>query len=171
MDAPYPAKYYANTLTAYSFSKSISLPGERIGYLAVNPEADEADKIIEICPQISRTIGTNQAATLIQRTVARVCGETSDLSVYQRNKEMLYNALTSYGYECVEPGGTFYMFPKAPGGDAYAFCDKAKELNLMLVPGDVFYCPGHFRIAYCVPTERVERSLPVFEQLIKTMHL
>lgn len=166
VDAPYPAAFYANTLTAYSFSKSISLPGERIGYLAVNPEAEDAGKIIEICPQISRTIGTNQTGTLMQRTVAEVCGDTADLSVYEKNEKLLYEALTSYGYECVEPDGTFYMFPKAPGGDAFAFCDKAKELNLMLVPGDIFYCPGHFRIAYCVPTERVERSLPVFKQLI-----
>ena len=164
--AVYPANYYANTLVCYSFSKSISLPGERIGYLAVNPECCEAARIIEICPQISRTIGSNQAATLMQRTVAEVCGLTSELSVYERNKDLLFNALTSYGYSCVEPGGTFYMFPQAPGGDAYAFCEKARELNLMLVPGDVFYCPGHFRIAYCVPTERVERALPVFKALI-----
>lgn len=165
--APYPANYYANTLTAYSFSKSISLPGERIGYLAVNPECADGDQIIDICPQISRTIGINQTATLIQRTVAEVCADTADLSVYEKNKDILYKALTSYGYECVEPGGTFYMFPKAPGGDAFAFIEKAKEFNLMLVPGDIFYCPGHFRIAYCVPTERVEKSLPVFKKLIE----
>ncbi len=167
--APYPANYYDNTLTAYSFSKSLSLPGERIGYLAAAPKCRDGEKIIEICPQISRTIGFNQAPTLLQRTVAEVCGDTAELSVYETNKNLLYRALTAYGYHCVEPGGTFYMFPRAPGGDAYAFCQRAMERNLMLVPGDVFFCPGHFRIAYCVPTERVERALPVFRELIREL--
>lgn len=167
--APYPANYYRNTLTAYSFSKSLSLPGERIGYLAVAPSCEDGDKIVEICPQISRTLGFNQAPTLLQRTVAEVCGDTAELSVYETNKNLLYGALTEYGYRCVEPGGTFYMFPRAPGGDAGAFCRRAMERNLMLVPGDAFFCPGHFRIAYCVPTERVERALPVFRELIRDM--
>ena len=165
--APCPAAYYDNTLTAYSFSKSLSLPGERIGYLAVSPRCQDGDRIIEICPQISRTIGFNQAPTLLQRTVAEVCGDTAELSVYETNKNLLYGALTEYGYRCVEPGGTFYMFPRAPGGDAGAFCARAMERNLMLVPGDAFFCPGHFRIAFCVPTERVERALPVFRELIR----
>lgn len=166
-DSPYVANYYKNTLTCYSFSKSLSLPGERIGYLAVSPECTEADAIIEICPQISRTIGHNGPASLIQRTVAEVCAETSDLSVYEKNKNILYKALTEYGYTCVEPGGTFYMFPRSPEPDSYAFCEKAKTKNLMLVPGDIFGCPGHFRIAYCVPTERIIKALPIFRELAK----
>ena len=165
MDAPYVANYYKNTLTCYSFSKSISLPGERIGYLAVHPDCIEADKIIEICPQISRTIGQNGAASLMQRTVADVCNYTSDLSVYETNKKILFEALKEYGYHCVEPGGTFYMFPRSLEPDSQAFCKKAMEKDLMLVPGDIFGCPGHFRIAYCVPTKRVEKALPIFKEL------
>lgn len=164
-DSPYVANYYKNTLTCYSFSKSLSLPGERIGYLAVNPDCEGAETIIEICPQISRTIGQNGPASIMQRTAAQVCGYTSELSVYEENKKILYDALLSYGYSCVEPGGTFYMFPRALEPDSYAFCDRAKEKNLMLVPGDIFGCPGHFRIAYCVPTERIKKSLPVFKEL------
>ena len=165
VDAPYVANYYKNTLTCYSFSKSISLPGERIGYLAVHPDCIEANKIIEICPQISRTIGQNGAASLMQRTVADVCNYTSDLSVYETNKKILFEALKEYGYHCVEPGGTFYMFPRSLEPDSQAFCKKAMEKDLMLVPGDIFGCPGHFRIAYCVPTERVEKALPIFQEL------
>lgn len=164
-DHPYIANYYKNTLTCYSFSKSLSLPGERIGYLAVNPECDDAKRIMDICPQISRTIGHNGPASLIQRTIANVCAETSALSIYEENKNILYEALCSYGYQCVEPGGTFYMFPRSLEPDAYAFCKKAREKNLMLVPGDIFGCPGHFRIAYCVPTERIKKALPVFKEL------
>ena len=164
-DSPYIANYYKNTLTCYSFSKSLSLPGERIGYLAVNPDCEGAADIIAICPQISRTIGQNGPASLMQRTIIDVCGDTSDLSVYEENKKILYDALLSYGYSCVKPGGTFYMFPRALEPDSYAFCERAKEKNLMLVPGDIFGCPGHFRIAYCVPTERIKKSLPVFKEL------
>lgn len=167
VDSPYIASHYKDTLTCYSFSKSLSLPGERIGYLAVHPECTDGDRIIELCPQISRTIGHNSTAALIQRTVAATATDTADLSVYEKNKEILYQALTEYGYECVEPGGTFYMFPRSLEPDAYAFCQKASELNLMLVPGDIFGCPGHFRIAYCVPTERVIKSLPLFRTLVE----
>ena len=138
---------------------------ERIGYLAVHPDCIEANKIIEICPQISRTIGQNGAASLMQRTVADVCNYTSDLSVYETNKKILFEALKEYGYHCVEPGGTFYMFPRSLEPDSQAFCKKAMEKDLMLVPGDIFGCPGHFRIAYCVPTERVEKALPIFKEL------
>lgn len=164
-DSPYIANYYKNTLTCYSFSKSLSLPGERIGYLAVNPECEGAETILAVCPQISRTIGHNGPASLMQRTIASVCAETSDLSVYEENKNILYEALHSYGYQCVEPGGTFYMFPRSLEPDSCAFCQKAREKNLMLVPGDIFGCPGHFRIACCVPTERIKKALPVFEEL------
>ena len=122
-------------------------------------------EMVEICPQISRTIGQNGAASLMQRTVADVCGCTSDLSVYETNKKILFEALREYGYHCVEPGGTFYMFPRSLEPDSQAFCKKAMEKDLMLVPGDIFGCPGHFRIAYCVPTQRVEKALPVFKEL------
>ncbi len=165
VDSPYIAKLYPHTLTCYSFSKSLSLPGERIGYVAVNPACDRAQGILELLPQISRTTGHNGAPSLLQRVAADCCALTSDLTVYERNKELLYSALRSYGYQCVEPGGTFYMFPRSPEADARAFCRRAMEKDLLLVPGDGFGCPGHFRIAYCVPTEAVERSLPVFKAL------
>lgn len=164
-DSPYIASHYENTLTCYSFSKSLSLPGERIGYLAVYPECENADLILELCPQISRTIGMNGAPSLMQQTIAGICAETADLSVYETNMNILYEALPSYGYQCVKPGGTFYMFPRTPIPDSMVFCKKAMEKDLMLVPGDIFGCPGHFRIAYCVPTERVRASLPVFKAL------
>lgn len=162
---PYAANYYKDTLTCYSFSKSLSLAGERIGYLAVHPECEEAARIVEVCPQISRTMGLNGPASIMQRIVTDIVDDTADLSVYEKNKDILYNALKEYGYDCVEPGGTFYMFPRTPIPDAYEFCERAKEKNLMVVPGDIFFCPGHIRIAYCVPTERVERALPIFKEL------
>ncbi|MBQ0078882.1 MAG: pyridoxal phosphate-dependent aminotransferase [Eubacterium sp.] len=164
-DAPFIANYYKNTLVCYSFSKSITLPGGRIGYLAINPDADNADLIFEICPQISRTIGMNGPTGLMQRLVGEVCGDTADLSVYEENRNILCEALKEYGYELTEPGGTFYMFPKALEEDSMAFCENAKELDLMLVPGDIFGCPGFFRLAYCVPTERVKAALPALKKL------
>lgn len=167
-DSPYIANYYADTITCYSFSKSISLPGERIGYLAVSPDSPYADRIIELCPQISRTTGHNGAASLLQHTVGEVCSMTSRLSIYETNKNLLYQALTEYGYHCVEPGGTFYMFPRSLEPDSMAFCKRAMEMDLMLVPGDNFGCPGHFRIAYCVPEERVKKALPVFRRLAES---
>ncbi|MGN0294729.1 MAG: pyridoxal phosphate-dependent aminotransferase [Lachnospiraceae bacterium] len=167
-DSPYIASFYEDTITCYSFSKSISLPGERIGYLAVSPNCRYADRIIELCPQISRTTGHNGAASLLQHTVGEVCSMTSELSVYETNKNLLYQALTEYGYHCVEPGGTFYMFPRSPEPDSMAFCKRAMDMDLMLVPGDNFGCPGHFRIAYCVPEERVKKALPIFGRLAES---
>lgn len=165
VDGPYIASCYPNTITCYSFSKSISLPGERIGYLAVNPAAEQAEKIVEICPQISRTIGQNGTATLMQLTVAKCIEETSELSIYEHNKDRLYRELIRDGFTCVEPGGTFYMFPRSLEPDDVAFCQRARELELLFVPGSAFGCPGHFRIAYCVPEEKVIRALPRFRQL------
>ena len=164
-DAPFVAKHYDNTIICYSFSKSLSLPGERIGYIAVNPSCKDAAKIVDMCGQISRGIGHNCPPSLIQLAVARVLDQTSDLSVYETNKTILYRELKRIGYDIVEPGGTFYMFPKAFEDDAVAFCNKAKELDLLLVPSNTFGCPGHFRISYCIPTEKVERSIPAFEKL------
>ena len=165
VDSPYIANLYEDTVTCYSYSKSLSLPGERIGYLAVNPDCREGEKIVEICPQISRTIGHNGAASLFQRVVARAGSETAELSIYEKNRDILCRALREYGYSFVEPGGSFYMFPRSPEADAFDFCLRARKYELMLVPGDIFACPGHFRIAYCVPTERVEKALPAFRAL------
>lgn len=167
VDAPYPSKFYDNSLSCYSFSKSLSLPGERIGYVAVNPKCTDAGLISVMCSQISRGTGHNCPPSIIQLAVAEVLDLTADLSVYETNKNILYKELTSLGFECVEPGGTFYMFPKAPGGDAPAFSEMAKKHDLILVPSDTFGVKGYFRIAYCIDTEKVERSLAAFGALAK----
>lgn len=167
-DSPFISKFYDNTICCYSFSKSLSLPGERIGYVAVNPKCKDAELIINMCGQVSRFTGHNCPSSLIQLGVAKVLDETSDLSIYEKNKNILYKELTAMGYECVEPGGTFYMFPKTPIADANEFCNMtAHELDLILVPSDSFMCPGHMRLAYCTTTDMVERSLPLFEKAIK----
>lgn len=165
VDAPCVSKYYDNTIMCYSYSKSLSIPGERIGYVAVNPACADAELIVHMCTQISRGIGHNCPASLIQLTVAQMQGKTSDLSVYEENSKILYEELTQIGFDIVRPGGTFYMFPRALEADAKAFCQKALEYNLVLVPGDSFGCPGFFRISYCIPTEKVKRSLESFKKL------
>ncbi|KHD86232.1 aspartate aminotransferase [Heyndrickxia ginsengihumi] len=165
VDAPYIATFYQNTITCYSFSKSLSIPGERIGYIAVNPACKDAALIVNICGQISRGIGHNCPPSIIQLAIAEVIDMTADLSVYETNMNILYNELTNLGFSCVKPGGTFYMFPKALEDDAVAFCKRALKYNLLLVPADSFGCPGYFRIAYCIPTEKVERSLNAFRKL------
>lgn len=166
-DAPYVSKFYDNTISCYSFSKSLSLPGERIGYVAVNPRATDADIIAVMCGQISRGIGHNCPTSTIQLAVAKVIDETSDLSVYETNMNLLYDALTRIGFEVVKPGGTFYIFPKALEEDANAFCMKAKKYDLILVPSDNFGCPGYFRMAYCIDTEKVKRAIPVLEKFAR----
>ena len=171
VDNPFVSDYYADTIICYSFSKSLSLPGERIGYVAVNPACSTAELIIDMCAQISRCIGHNCPSSIIQYVAGRMCGETSDLTVYETNARMLYKELTAMGYTCQEPGGTFYMFPKALEEDAMAFCQKALEYNLVLVPGDSFGCPGYFRISYCVQTEKAERSVEAFKKLAKAYGL
>ena len=165
--APYPSKFYRNTLSCYSFSKSLSLPGERIGYIAVNPECTDAELISSMCGQISRGTGHNCPPSIIQLAVAEVLELTSDLSVYETNMNILYKELTSLGFECIKPGGTFYMFPKAPEADAIAFSEKAKKYDLILVPSNSFGVDGYFRIAYCIDTEKVERSLEAFRKFVK----
>ena len=165
VDAPVVSQYYDNTLVCYSFSKSLSVPGERIGYVAVNPNCKDAELIVDMCTQISRGIGHNCPSSLVQLAVARNLEETADLSVYEKNMNILYDELTRLSFTCVKPGGTFYMFPKALEEDSVAFCQKALKYDLVLVPGDSFGAPGFFRIAYCVPTEKVERSLEAFRKL------
>ena len=165
VDAPFVAAHYKNTLTCYSFSKSLSLPGERIGYIAVNPACEDSALLVDMFGQISRGTGHNCPPSIIQLAVTKALYDTADLSVYETNKNILYKELTNMGFEIVEPGGTFYMFPKALEEDAVAFSNKAKELDLLLVPSNSFGVTGHFRISYCIPTEKVERSIPVFRKL------
>lgn len=167
VDAPYPSSFYPNTLSCYSFSKSLSLPGERIGYIAVHPDCTDAELISPMCSQISRGTGHNCPPSLIQLAVAENLELTADLSVYEKNMNILYKELTGMGFECVKPGGTFYMFPKALEQDAVAFSEKAKKYDLILVPGNSFGVEGYFRIAYCIDTEKVERSLEAFHRFVK----
>ncbi len=163
-DCPYPSKFYDNSISCYSFSKSLSLPGERIGYVAINPKATDADIFAVICGQISRGIGHNCPSSTAQLAVAKVIDKTSDLSVYETNMNLLYDALVEIGFEVVKPAGTFYIFPKCLEEDSVAFCNKAKEYDLILVPADNFGCPGYFRMAYCIDTEKVKRAIPVLKK-------
>ena len=165
--APYVSRFYDNTLSCYSYSKSLSLPGERIGYVAANPACRDAELISAICGQISRGIGHNCPPSIIQLAVAEIPDVTADMSVYERNMNILYNELTALGFECVRPGGTFYIFPKALEEDAAAFCRKALAYDLVLVPSDSFGVPGFFRMAYCIDTEKVERSLEALRKFVK----
>lgn len=165
--APYVSRFYDNTLSCYSYSKSLSLPGERIGYVAANPACRDAELISAICGQISRGIGHNCPPSIIQLAVAETLDVTADMSVYERNMNILYNELTALGFECVRPGGTFYIFPKALEEDAVAFCQKALAYDLVLVPSDTFGVPGFFRMAYCIDTEKVERSLEALRKFVK----
>ena len=163
--APYPAAFYPHTLTCFSYSKSLSIPGERLGYAAVCPGCEGEDVLVDMMAQISRFTGHNCPPSLLQRAVAQCQGVTSDLAIYQTNMELLYDALTRLGFEVQRPGGTFYIFPKALEPDAAAFCRKAREFDLLLVPSDSFGVPGYVRLAYCIDTDKVRRSLPALEQL------
>lgn len=167
-EVPYVSKFYENTISCYSFSKSLSLPGERIGYVAIHPECKDAEKMIVMCGQISRGIGHNCPASLIQLAVAEHLDRTADLSVYEKNMNLIYEELIRLGFTCVRPGGTFYIFPKALEEDAVSFCNKALKYDLVLVPADSFGCPGYFRMAYCIATEKVERSLEALRKFVET---
>ena len=166
----YVSKYYADTLSCYSFSKSLSLPGERIGYVAINPACPEAETLVQMCGQISRGIGHNCPASIIQLAVSEVLDLTADLSVYEANMNLIYNELVALGFTCVKPDGTFYIFPKALEDDAVSFCNKALKYDLILVPGNSFGCPGYFRMAYCIDTEKVERSLDSLRRFVKEQY-
>ncbi|MBO5166104.1 MAG: pyridoxal phosphate-dependent aminotransferase [Lachnospiraceae bacterium] len=167
VDAPCVSAFYDNTIMCYSFSKSLSLPGERIGYVAINPACKDAADMVQMCGQISRGTGHNCPPSIIQLAVAEVLDKTADLSVYETNMNILYNELTALGFTCVKPGGTFYIFPKALEEDAKVFCEKALKYDLILVPADSFGCPGYFRMAYCIDTEKVERSLVALRKFVK----
>ncbi|WP_251206099.1 pyridoxal phosphate-dependent aminotransferase [Acetatifactor aquisgranensis] len=166
VEAPCVSAFYDNTIMCYSFSKSLSIPGERIGYVAVNPRCREAETMVNMCGQISRGIGHNCPPSIIQLAVAKVLDRTADLSVYETNMEILYKELMELGFDCVKPGGTFYIFPRALEEDAKVFCRRALDYDLVLVPGDTFGAPGYFRMAYCIDTEKVERSLGALRRFV-----
>lgn len=157
--------YYKNTIVCYSYSKSLSLPGERIGYILVSPAADNAQDVFDAICGAGRALGYICAPSMHQQLIKACLGMTADISIYDKNRTLLYDALTQYGYEAVYPDGAFYLFVKALEPDANAFCEKAKAFDLLLVPADSFGCPGYVRIAYCVETEKLRRSLPAFQKL------
>ncbi len=164
---PYLMNEYDNTIVCYSYSKSLSLPGERIGYIAVSDRAVEWKKIYAAVCGAGRALGYVCAPSLFQQVVKRCQGQTSDVSVYKKNRDLLCRALTEYGYHCVKPDGAFYLFVEALEEDANAFSMKAREYELLLVPADSFGTPGYVRISYCVSTEQIEKSLPAFRELAR----
>jgi aspartate aminotransferase len=167
VQTPFVPKIYPNTVVCYSYSKSLSLPGERIGYVYVPSQCADSKALYAAVAGAARSFGHVCAPSLLQKVVARCATLRPDLEAYDRNRKALYEGLTACGYEMAKPDGAFYLFIKAPGGDANAFSEKAKQKDLLLVPGDGFGCPGYFRICYCVSHDMILRSLPVFESLIK----
>lgn len=167
LEVPYLTKYYDNTIVGYSYSKSLSLPGERIGYLVIPDEVDIYEDLVAAANVATRILGFVNAPSLIQRAVAKCLEAKVDVEIYNRNRELLYNNLVSYGYECVKPQGAFYLFVKALEQDDKKFAQEAKKHNILIVPGSAFGCPGYVRIAYCVDYEMIKRALPGFEKLAK----
>ena len=167
LEVPFIPTIYKNTVVCYSYSKSLSLPGERIGYVCVPDAAADSADLFAAVAGAARAMGHVCAPSLQQRVVALCTASRPNVDAYDENRSILYDALSSYGYECVKPCGAFYMFVKAPGGDAQAFSDRAKEKNLLIVPGADFGCPAYFRISTCVSKDMILRSLPVFEALVK----
>lgn len=166
-EVPYIPKYYANTVVCYSYSKSLSLPGERIGYIFIPEDAADCRKLYAAVCGAGRALGFVCAPSLMQYTVAECTDVLPDVSAYKKNRDLLFGALTDYGYEAVPPDGAFYLFVKSPEPDANAFCEKAKKYELLLVPSDDFGCKGYVRISYCVTAEQIEKSLPAFKALIE----
>lgn len=162
---PWMPNYYPNTLVCYSYSKSLSLPGQRIGYVLVPPQAEDADIVYAAVCGAGRALGYVCAPSLFQLVAAECTGQTADIEIYHKNRDLLLNALRDMGYTCAQPDGAFYLFPRSLEPDARAFCERARKYDLVLVPGDSFGCPGHVRISYCVPTEQIQRALHKFEQL------
>ncbi len=167
VEVPYIPNYYNNTVVCYSYSKSLSLPGERIGYIFVSPKIENSNKLYAAVCGAGRALGFVCAPSLLQFTVKDCVELTSDVSVYKKNRDLLYNSLTKYGYTAAKPDGAFYLFIKSPEADANAFCERAKKYELLLVPSDSFGYPGYVRISYCVSTEQIEKSLPYFKKLIE----
>lgn len=167
VEVVYITKYYKNSIIGYSFSKSLSLPGERIGYLVIPGEVDDYENVVAAANVANRILGFVNAPSLIQRTVAKCLEARVDIETYNRNRELLYHKLVSFGFECVKPQGAFYLFIKALEEDDKAFARAAKKHNILIVPGSSFGCPGYCRIAYCVDYSMIERAMPGFEKLAK----
>ena len=171
VEVPYITKYYNNTIVGYSFSKSLSLPGERIGYLVIPDEVDDAEQMKTAAAIATRVLGFVNAPSLMQRAVARCIDAKCDVDSYNRNREALYNGLVKLGFECIKPQGAFYLFVKSPVPDEKEFCNVAKKHNVLLVPGSSFKCAGYVRIAYCVSYDTIINSLPRFAEIAQEMRL
>ena len=165
VEVPYLTKYYNNTVVGYSYSKSLSLPGERIGYLVIPDEADGSEELISAATIANRTLGCVNAPSLIQKVVAKCVDAKTDLAAYDKNRQALYNGLKACGFECIKPQGAFYLFVKSPIADEKQFCEAGKKYNILMVPGSSFACPGYVRLAYCVSYETIQNSLPEFKKL------
>ena len=165
VEVPFVTKYYNNTLVCYSYSKSLSLPGERIGYILVPQEAYESKALYAAVAGAGRALGYVCAPSMMQKVIAECQGETGDVELYKKNRDLLYEGLTEIGYECFKPQGAFYMFMKALEEDTNAFCERAKQQDLLIVSGEGFGCPGYVRISYCVDEDMIQRSFKAFEKL------
>ena len=171
VEVPYVTQYYANTVVCYSYSKSLSLPGERIGYLVIPDEMKDSGEVFAAAVIANRVLGCVNAPSLMQRVIKRCVDEGVNLEAYDRNRSRLYGALTEYGFSCIRPQGAFYLFVKSPLEDEAQFCWICKEHNILVVPGSSFACPGYVRIAYCVSYQQIERSLPAFAQVARACGL
>ena len=163
---PYVTKYYRDTAVCYSYSKSLSLPGERIGYLVIPDEMQGSEELFSAACIANRVLGCVNAPSLMQRVILRCVDEKTDVDAYDRNRNLLYSSLTDYGFTCIKPEGAFYLFVKTPGDEA-VFCETCKKHHVLVVPGSSFACPGYVRIAYCVSYQQIERSLPAFQAIAK----
>lgn len=165
---PYTTKYYDDTIVCYSFSKSLSIPGERIGYVLVSPRCEDFTSVYQAVCGAGRSLGYVCAPSLLQKALPYCLGKTADISVYDRNRRMLMEKLSEFGFEMIKPQGAFYLFIKSPSGDATEFCERARDYEILIVPSDDFGTRGYARLSYCVTTEQVERSMPAFEALAKS---
>lgn len=165
---PYLTKYYDDTIVCYSFSKSLSIPGERIGYVLVCPRCADFTSVYQAVCGAGRALGFVCAPSLLQKLLPYCLGMTADISIYDRNRRLLTEKLSAYGFDMIYPKGAFYLFIKSPSGDANEFCERAKKHEILIVPSDDFGCPGYARLSYCVTTEQIERAMPAFEALAKT---
>ncbi|MEG0687221.1 MAG: pyridoxal phosphate-dependent aminotransferase [Hungatella sp.] len=164
---PFVTKYYPNTVVVYSYSKSLSLPGERIGYLLIPKEVTDRDEVFAAACIANRVSGSVNAPSLMQRVILRCVDEEVDVTVYERNRNLLYQSLRAYGFHCIQPEGAFYLFVQSPVSDDLEFCEACKKHRVLLVPGSSFACPGYVRIAYCVSYEQIERALPAFSEIAR----
>ncbi len=167
-EVPYLLKYHTNAVIVYSYSKSLSLPGERIGYLVIHPQFDNVDEVMAALNVANRILGFVNAPSLFQRVIGKTLGVKVDLSIYEKNRNVLFEYLTQLGFEALKPEGAFYLFMKSPIADDKQFCTDAKAFNLLLVPGSAFGCPGYVRLAYCISHDHIINSLPAFEKLWQT---